>query len=63
MLIRKPLVAVFVAEVGMQEYLFIETELSDLERQFIERRLEEDKSAMERLASSTFPRSFKIPYE
>ena len=42
---------------------FIETELSDLERQFIERRLEEDKSAMERLASSTFPRSFKIPYE
>ena len=63
MLIRKPLVAVFVAEVGMQEYLFIETELSDLERQFIERRLEEDKSAMERLASSTFPRIFKIPYE
>jgi hypothetical protein len=63
MLIRKPLVAVFVAEVGMQEYLFIETELSDLERQFIERRLEEDKSAMERLASSTFPLIFKIPYE
>ena len=61
MLIRKPLVAVFVAEVGMQEYLFIETELSDLERQFIERRLEEDKSAMERLASSTFPLIIKIP--
>ena len=48
---------------GMQEYLFIETELSDLERQFIERRLEEVKSAMKRLASSTFPLIFKIPYE
>ena len=46
----------------MQEYLFIETELSDLERQFIDRRLE-DKSGRERLASSTFDLSliFKIP--
>ena len=59
MLISKPLAAVFVAEAGMQEYLFVETELSDLERQFIERRLKEDKSAMERLASSTFPSSLK----
>jgi len=60
MLIRKPLAAVFVAEGGCKS---IETELSDLERHFIERRLEEDKSAMERLASSTFPLIFKIPYE
>ena len=41
----------------------LKTDLSDLEREFIERRLEEDKSAMERLASSTFPLIFKIPYE
>jgi hypothetical protein len=42
----------------MKEYLFIETELSDLER---DRRLE-DKSGRERLASSTFDLSliFKI---
>ncbi|XIA62007.1 hypothetical protein ACFIOY_20145 [Bradyrhizobium sp. TZ2] len=33
----------------------LETELSDLERRFIERRLAEDQSAMERLASSIFP--------
>jgi hypothetical protein len=39
----------------------LKTELSDLERQFIERRLEEEKSAMERLASSTFPLTFKLP--
>jgi hypothetical protein len=39
----------------------LETELSDLERQFIERRLEEDRSAMQRLASSTFPLTFKFP--
>jgi hypothetical protein len=39
----------------------LKTELSDLERQFIERRLEEEKLAMERLATSTFPLTFKIP--
>ena len=39
----------------------LKTNLSDLDREFIERRLEEDKSAMERLASSTFPLIFKIP--
>jgi hypothetical protein len=33
----------------------LKTELSDLERQFIERRLAEDQSAMERLISSIFP--------
>ncbi len=37
----------------------LKTELSDLERQFIERRLEEDRSAMQMLASSTFPLTFK----
>ena len=39
----------------------LETELSDLERQFIERRLKEDRSAMQMLASSTFPLTFKLP--
>jgi hypothetical protein len=39
----------------------LKTELSDLERQFIERRLEEDTSAMQILASSTFPVTFKLP--
>ena len=39
----------------------LKTELSDLEREFIERRLEEDRSAMQMLASSTFPLTFKLP--
>ena len=39
----------------------LKTDLSDLERQFIERRLEEDRSAMQMLASSTFPLTFKLP--
>ena len=39
----------------------LKTELSDLERQFIERRLEEDGSAMQMLASSTLPLAFKLP--
>ena len=39
----------------------LKTDLSDLEREFIERRLEEDRSAMKMLASSTFPLTFKLP--
>ena len=39
----------------------LKTELSDLEREFIERRLEEDRSAMQILGSSTFPLTFKLP--
>ena len=39
----------------------LKTDLSDLEREFIERRLEEDRSAMQMLASSTFPLTFKLP--
>jgi hypothetical protein len=39
----------------------LKTELSDLEREFIKRRLEEDRSAMQMLASSTFPLTFKLP--
>ncbi len=39
----------------------LKTELSDLERHFIERRLEEDRSAMQMLASSNLPLKFKLP--
>jgi hypothetical protein len=39
----------------------LKTKLTELERQFIERRLSEERSAMERLASSTFPLALKIP--
>ena len=40
----------------------LKTELSDLERQFIERRLAEDQSAMERLVFSIFPVTPEPPY-
>jgi hypothetical protein len=33
----------------------LNTQLTDCERQFIEKRLSEERSAMERLAASTFP--------
>jgi hypothetical protein len=39
----------------------LETKLTEFERQFIERRLSEERSGMERLAASTFPLAFKIP--
>jgi hypothetical protein len=39
----------------------LKTELSVLERQFIERRLNEEKSAMESLAASSIPITFEIP--
>lgn len=47
---------------NINRYLWLlKTELSALERQFIERRLNEEKSAMESLATSTFPLTFEIP--
>lgn len=39
----------------------LKTKLTEFERQFIERRLSEERSAMERLASSTLPLAFRIP--
>lgn len=37
------------------------TRLSDIERQFIERRLSEENSALEALASQTFPIALTMP--
>lgn len=37
----------------------LKTELTQGERQFIERRLSEERSAMETLTASTFPLTFK----
>ena len=39
----------------------LETRLTDLERQFIEKRLSEEQSAIESLAALTFPLIFKDP--
>jgi hypothetical protein len=39
----------------------LKTKLTELERRFIERRLSEEKIAMDELAGSTFPVSFKHP--
>ena len=39
----------------------LKTKLTEFERQLIKRRLSEKRSAMERLASSTFPLAFRIP--
>ena len=39
----------------------LQTELTDLERQFIERRLSEEQSDYQRLSAGTFPMTFKIP--
>jgi hypothetical protein len=39
----------------------LKTKLTDLERQFIERRLSEERSAMEELAAATFPLTFQMP--
>jgi hypothetical protein len=41
----------------------LKTELTDVERRFIERRLSEERSAMENLATSAFPLSLQIPAE
>ena len=39
----------------------LETQLTECERQFIEKRLSEERSAMENLAASTFPLTFQMP--
>ena len=39
----------------------LKTSLTDLEREFIERRLMEERSAFEALASDTFPVAFNLP--
>ena len=39
----------------------LKTRLSDLERQFIERRLSEESSALEVLTSKTSPMAFTLP--
>jgi hypothetical protein len=39
----------------------LKTTLTEIERQFIERRLSEEQLALESLAASTFPLAFKIP--
>jgi hypothetical protein len=41
----------------------LKTKLTEIERQFIERRLSEEWSALENLAASTLPLSFKIPIQ
>ncbi len=41
----------------------LKTELTEFERRFIERRLSEERSAIERLSASAFPLAFKIPSE
>jgi hypothetical protein len=39
----------------------LRTRLSDLERQFIERRLAEEQTALDALAGGTFPTAFAFP--
>ncbi|MBR0803528.1 hypothetical protein JEY40_16875 [Bradyrhizobium japonicum] len=39
----------------------LRTKLSELERQFIERRLAEEKASLESLATKTFPVAFTVP--
>lgn len=39
----------------------LRTKLSDLERQFIERRLAEEQTALKALAADTFPVAFALP--
>lgn len=39
----------------------LKTKLSDIERQFIERRLAEEQSALEALAGDVFPLAFTLP--
>ena len=38
----------------------LQTKLTDLERQFIERRLSEEQSEFKLLSSGTFPLAFKV---
>jgi hypothetical protein len=41
----------------------LKTKLTEIERQFIERRLSEERYAVENLAASAFPIAFKIPIQ
>jgi hypothetical protein len=38
----------------------LKTNLTDLERRFVERRVAEEQSALEKIAVSTFPLSFRL---
>ena len=38
----------------------LETRLTEFERRYVERRLSEERSALERLAASTFPLAFPV---
>lgn len=40
----------------------LETELTDIERQYVERRLAEERAAFDKLTASTFPLTFSIPH-
>lgn len=40
----------------------LETRLTDLERQFIEKRLSEEQSAADCLAATIFPLTLKLPH-
>lgn len=39
----------------------LKTSLTNLERQFLERRVAEEQAALEMIAASTFPRTFRMP--
>ena len=39
----------------------LKTQLTELERRFIEKRLSEEEAAMDQVAAATFPASFKNP--
>jgi hypothetical protein len=39
----------------------LQTRLTELEREFIERRLAEEQSKLENLGASTFPMTFEVP--
>jgi hypothetical protein len=41
----------------------LKTELTELERRFIETRLSEERAAMENVAASTFPLTFRMPVQ
>ena len=41
----------------------LKTKLSDIERQFIERRLAQEQTALEALAADAFPIAFPIPHQ
>jgi len=46
---------------NIHRYRRLRTRLSELERQFIERRLAEEQTALDALAAETFPVAFTLP--